>query len=531
MNSNFIFFLKFFILYKTTFVHDVEANLKIKNIIQNRVPFITLVNKGLTLFVALYFLVFPVATVLNQIADPANRDGGIPRSAVYLFKALTPRYEKWARARVASGEAGKLTGANISGTEWPPFGSAFYLWAVESLQEAWDEGDHFMDQAPKDYARGAVQAATRLIIDPNTAAWVRKYWRGYDFLHHEDAFYRMLIISAATNYQKLTGDLGYQPVLRDQVESLSREIDKSPYGLIDDYPQQCFPADVAASVACIRQADPLLGTDHSAFVLRAMRGFIGNLADERGLPPYMADSKRGVIWGPSRGCSNSYLCLFAPEAWPQFGAQLYSAYETHFWQEHWGGAGFREFPKDLPGYEWYWDVDSGPVVAGHGISASAFGLGTARVNGRLDHAYPLSLETLAFSWPLPDGTLLLPRILSDFSDAPYVGEASILYSLTRRPLPGVEVKKGGNVPLIVWVVMALILTRAFFLFRSGIRGILRWISDFGKRTEPYPLSHFILWVLLVLLVLGGISTNHLLICLFAYVLSQFFPLKVKEKKG
>ena len=45
------------------------------------------------------------------------------------------------------------------------------------------------------------------------------------------------------------------------------------------------------------------------------------------------------------------------------------------------------------------DVDSGPV-------------GAARANGRFDHAYPLSAEMLFACWPLPDGTLLFPRILS-----------------------------------------------------------------------------------------------------------------------
>src|SRR5581483_8243418 len=119
-----------------------------KAFFQNRVRTISLVNRGMMVFMALYFLVFPAGVVLFQMLDPTVRSGGIPRSAVMLFKKLTPRYEKWARARVASGKAGALTGANISGTEWPPFGSAFYLWAVESLQKAWDGGDHFMAQAP-----------------------------------------------------------------------------------------------------------------------------------------------------------------------------------------------------------------------------------------------------------------------------------------------------------------------------------------------------------------------------------------------
>lgn len=504
--------------------------MKLKKWIQDRALLIHRVNRATAVLVAIYFFILPAFMIQWNMTDAANRNGGIPRSAVYLFKTLTPRYEKWARERVESKNAGALTGADISGTEWPPFGSAYYLWAVESLQKDWDSGDHFMEEPPKVYAKGAIQAATRLIIDPNTAAWVRKYWKGQDYLHHEDIFYRMLMIGAATTYQKLTGDTYYLPLLRDQVETLSREVDQSPYGLLDDYPDQCFPADVAAAVANIRKADVLLGTDHSAFAQRAMRGFQGRLADERGLPPYMAGSKEGVCWGPSRGCSNSYLCLFAPVAWPEFGVQLYSAYDCYFWQERWGGAGFREFPKDMPGTNWYWDVDSGPVVAGHGISASAFGLGAARINGRMDEAYPLSAEILAFSWPLPDGTLLLPRLLSDTTDAPLVGEASILYNLTCLPQPGLQVIKGGHIPPLVYAVLALLLGRAFFLLRSGFRG---WShSKLGDKKEKLkvPALHFYLWLWLVLAMVLAFAWGYFLLALAFYVIAQFFPLDVKLRK-
>jgi hypothetical protein len=499
--------------------------MKNKPLFQDRARAITQVNRILMVLASLYFLILPAILILFGVSEPALRNGGIPRSAVYLFKQLTPRYEKWARERIASGIAGDLTGANISGTEWPPFGSAFYLWALESLQKAWDGGDHFMVQAPKDYARGAIEASTALILDPNTAGWVRKYWGGGDqYLHQEDIFYRMLMISAATTYQKLTGDTRYLPILRDQVETLSSEVDRSKFGLLDDYPQQCFPADVVAAVANIREADPLLGTDHSRFAQRAQRGFQGDLADSRGLPPYMADSKQGETWGPSRGCSNSYLCLFAPQAWPEFGSQLYGSYDQYFWQVRWGAAGFREFPNDMSGYNWYWDVDSGPVVAGHGISACAFGVGAARVNGRMDRAYPVAAEMLAFSWPLPDGTLLLPRILSNATDAPYVGEASILFNLTRQPLPGVPVVMGGSLPWVVTLFILILLARAFFLLRSAFRGP----KDSGDK-KVYPLGHFLLWGTLVLLFIFGIASSHFVWALVFYVLAQFFPLKIAGK--
>jgi hypothetical protein len=503
--------------------------MKTNGMFQNRSRTITLVNKGLLVLLALYFILVPALTVIVDLTDPGLRNGKIPRSAVYLFQKLTPRYEKWARARIASGQAGSLTGADISGTEWPPFGSAFYLWAVESLQKEWEAGDHFMAQAPKEYAKDAVEASTALILDPNTAGWVKDYW-GSNYLTREDIFYRMLMISAATLYQQFTGDERYKPVLRDQVESLSLEVDQSPFGLLDDYPNQCFPADVVAAVANIQKADGLLGTNHSAFVRRAARGFQGRLADERGLPPYMADSKRGVLWGPSRGCSNSYVCLFASQAWPDLGEKFYVSYEKYFWQEKWGGAGFREFPNNLRSADWYWDVDSGPVLAGHGISASAFGLGAARLHGRMDHAFALASEVLAFSWPLPDGTLLFPRLLSDTTDAPLVGEASLLFSLTRVPIAGIEVNRGGNLPPLVYLVLFAALALSYFLLKWGFGGLRRSWTTMDKKLTPYPMVHCLIWAILVFFSVFGLWSGHLVLGLAGCGVAQFFPLKVTKGK-
>ncbi len=53
------------------------------------------------------------------------------------------------------------------------------------------------------------------------------------------------------------------------------------------------------------------------------------------------------------------------------------------------------------------DVDAGPVLAGHGFAACAFGIGAARANGRFNHAWPLSAEMLVTCWPLLDGTLAI----------------------------------------------------------------------------------------------------------------------------
>src|SRR5207244_457063 len=104
---------------------------------------------------------------------------------------------------------------------------------------------------------------------------------------------------------------------------------------------------------------------------------------------------------------------------PETAQQWYIRYEEHFWQEGRFFAGFREFPREasIPNWQLF-DVDAGPVLAGYGTAASAFGIGAARVNGHFRHAYPLSAQALVASWPLPNGRLLGPSLLSNLSDAP-----------------------------------------------------------------------------------------------------------------
>lgn len=247
-------------------------------------------NTVLAVVLGLYLFIVPAAMMICDLGDPGLRGQNVPRCAFRWHRALSPRYEKSARQRVASGVMAGLTTGDISGTEWPLFGSVFYLWATEALQEAAEEHPALCSVPPSHYARGAIKAAAALVADPNHAGWVKQHW-GDDYLEKENLFYRMLLISALTSYQELLGNAKYEELLRGQVESLAKELDESPYGLLDDYPGQCYPVDIVPAIAAIRRADAVLGTDHSQFIARAIRGFQDERLDRHtGLPAYVIDS-------------------------------------------------------------------------------------------------------------------------------------------------------------------------------------------------------------------------------------------------
>ena len=479
-------------------------------------------NAAVLVLAALFFFLIPAAMVTRDLSDPNIRSADIPRCAWKLHRDLSPRFERWARQRLDSKRAAELPTSNISGTEWPLFGTVFYLWATESLQDEWEKDPSPYAVAPKVYARGAVQAAARLVMDPTQANWVKIHW-GTNYLKTENVFYRMLVIAALTSQARLTGDKEYLPLLKDQVDSLSAELDASRHGLLDDYPRQCYPGDVLTAIAMIRRADKILGADHSVFVNRAIRGFQNGALDSRGLVPYFADALLGEPFGTSHGCGNSYVSLFAPEIWPEQARKWYDLYSRYFWQETWTCAGFREFPKDLPANNWALDVDSGLVLKGFGCAACAFGVGAARVNGHFEHAYPLTTEMLVTAWPLPNGTRLFPRLFSNAADAPYVGEAAILFNLTRLPAEGVSIQTGGALPGFVLIFLGLQLGFGLLLLIAPILSLYQWRKQRASMVFHQPKIQFGIWVGLLVACALCLFLGKTPVALLFLACAQLFP--------
>jgi hypothetical protein len=481
-----------------------------------------LVNSALLILLVVIVLLAPAAIVIHDLTDTNVRESGVPRAAWKLYQALTPKYARWARDRIASSRAMELSTSDIAGTEWPLFGSVFYLLAVESLQDAWETNNAAASVAPNVFAKEAIEAATQLVIDPKQAGWVKRHW-GENYLKHENAFYRMLLISALTSHARLSGNRQHLEFLRDQVESLSAEIEAGPHGLLEDYPGECYPGDVLMAIAMIRKADRVLGTDHAAFTARAIRGFENQTLDSYGLVPYAANANQGKPSGTSRGCGNSYVSLFAPTIWPDQARKWYDLYSQHFWQEGRGMAGFREFPKAMYGGEWYFDVDSGPVFNGFGLAACAFGNGAARANGRFDQAYPLTAELYATSWPLPNRTLLLPRLLSNAADAPYLGEAAILFILTRSPIEGVPLRTGGAIPAGVTVGLAIQFALGLLLVLVIVRSLKRWWKNRPGMIALLPKAQFRVWLILLAMALALLLLDKTMFAMIPLLLAQFFP--------
>lgn len=382
-----------------------------------------------------------------------------------------------------AGIARQLSIHDISGTEWPLFGAVYYLRATENLDRAWLRSRS--GARPADYARVAINAAADLLADPVQADWVQRHWGTDDYLHRENVFYRMLVIDGLATQARLLGGTPHESLLRTQVLSLAAELSASPSGLLADYPQQTFPADVAAAWHAIRRADEHLGTDHHAGAIRGLRGFTGTLSPHGGLPPYAWFGDDPPRPTQVRGSANAWLLHHAPFLWPTQAERWFTAHNRDFWQASWWLVGYREFDRNErvtdPG-----DVDSGPIIGGLGTAASAFGIGATRSMGDGTRARALSLQAIAMSWPLPNGRLLLPRVLSDLAHAPMLGEAALLYNLTQPPAPDISHRGTAGsaelkVPGMAWAVLSFQIMLAACALVGGARLLQRQWRKRGLR--------------------------------------------------
>ena len=185
--------------------------------------------------------------------------------------------------------------------------------------------------------------------------------------------------------------------------------------------------------------------------------------------------------------------------------------------------GVREFPDSSGATDWRdWamEVDAGPVIAGHGTTASAFGIGAARVHGQFHTARALAAEALVASWPLADGTLLGARMLSSLSDAPYTGEAILLFVLTRSPVGAVAAETGGDagLPRVVWLAVGLYGLVGVGTIWGSVANARRWARAAERPRWP--------WWLWLGLCLAGAATGwwlHASVGLALLLMAQLLP--------
>lgn len=405
---------------------------------------------GLTL----WFIAYPLFSTLYYLTTDDGLRGAHPsKFAFALHRSLSRRLPAYIDERMESKVATTLSIHQITATESPVYGAFFFLQASERLQQQWQTNPRLARRSPAEVGKHAIDASLRILLDPHHAHWVRTYW-GEDYLDDPNCFYRMLLVGGITSHHHLTGKTEHLPLLKRLVDDLIADLDASPSGLIDDYPDQCFPCDVACCLAIIANASDALGEDHREWAQRSFARMMRHYPD--GLVPYMADSATGIPTAATRGCTNGFFFTYTPELAPETSADWYRRHVDEFWQDSAWASGWREYPKSSGAPSFGYDPDSGPVAFGFGTGATGLGLGCTRVHGDHRKAGILGAEMMASSYPLPGGSLLVPQLVSDRKHAPYFAEIAVLHQLSLLPHAEVD-SDAERAPLrpVVFGVLAL----------------------------------------------------------------------------
>jgi len=102
--------------------------------------------------------------------------------------------------------------------------------------------------------------------------------------------------------------------------------------------------------------------------------------------------------------------------------------------------------------------------------------------------------------------LLLPRILSRVSEAPYLGEAATLFALTRRSLEPLRGDSKIRLPAAAGVGIGILLAIGIYEIAASLRKLTRRRRNDPRRYTPAPGVQLTIWLsLLACAVLASVA--------------------------
>src|SRR5262249_4433872 len=157
-----------------------------------------------------------------------------------------------------------------------------------------------------------------------------------------------------------------------------RRLYASPTGLIETYPGEAYPTDVAAVAAAIAVHGRATGADHREVIARwAERVRSVQIDRASGLVIQRMGAADGRAHDAPRGSGTGLAAYFAGFADRSVAALLAEGLFRHE-STLLGFGAIREYAE---GHGGAGDIDSGPVILGVSVSATGFALAPARVYG------------------------------------------------------------------------------------------------------------------------------------------------------
>ncbi len=275
----------------------------------------------------------------------------------------------------------------------------------------------------------SLRLAARRSFLPEMRAFGTKAWHGEDGLaaldgDHGHAYlgYPALSVGMA----RLLDPGGVPDELIRQHDALiaafERRLLASPTALIETYPEQAFPTDVAAVAAAIAVHGRATGVDHSRVLAHWVRAVRAAQLDARSGFVHQRMTVQGQPRDVPRGSGTGLAAYFAGFADRGLARQLGEALRAHE-RSLAGFGGVAEFDQQ----QGHGDLDSGPVVLGVSVAATGFALAPFKAFGWRESFTRLYRTTTLFGLPVQR------RDHRFFATGGPMGNALLLAMLTSGP--------------------------------------------------------------------------------------------------
>jgi hypothetical protein len=166
------------------------------------------------------------------------------------------------------------------------------------------------------------------------------------------------------------------------VAALTRRIEASPIGFIETYPGEVYPVDNTAAYAAIALHARATRKPVPGAVKRGLDAIRSKGTDaESGLLYQAVQLADGKPRDSARASGTALAAYFLAYADDAASAALFRALGKEQFRTVLGFGAVLEYAASADGAKGKGDIDSGPVVAGFGVSATGFALGASRMHG------------------------------------------------------------------------------------------------------------------------------------------------------
>lgn len=177
-----------------------------------------------------------------------------------------------------------------------------------------------------------------------------------------------------------------------------RELQRAPVGLVETYPGESYPVDVAAIVGSLALHDRCRAATAHQDTIRdwTLRHFRRYVDADSGLLVQSAEARTGRAVDAPRASGTALAIYFLSYADHDVARELWAGIEDKTFERFGPFGGVREYATGRAGSG---DIDSGPVIFGIGVSPTGFSLAGARMFAREGTFAALSRTALVFGVP------------------------------------------------------------------------------------------------------------------------------------